>query len=216
MGDPAERRQRRGLRCHVAAIDASEIRIVGGLRISAPNRMFVELASFLPLVDLVVLGDWMVRQRLTSVADLVEYCRTSPDQHARLAREAATYVRERVDSPMESRLRMLLVLAGLPEPQVNRQVRDAGGTVVLRLDLSYPGVRVAVEYDGRQHLELVDQWERDVERRDDLDGWRVVTVTSKGIYREPEKTLLRVWRALHERGFRPLPPLKDDWRPHFR
>jgi very-short-patch-repair endonuclease len=178
--------------------------------------MFVELASCLPLVELVVVGDWLVRRQHTTPEQLVDHCGASTDQHAGHARTAASYVRSRVDSPMESRLRMLLVLAGLPEPEVNRKVRDDTGTVVLRLDLSYAAVRVAVEYDGRQHLELVDQWERDVERRDDLDGWRVVTVTSKGIYREPEKTLLRVWRALHERGFRPLPPLRNDWRPHFR
>lgn len=216
VADPSDRRQRRGLKCHVAALAAADVRAVAGLRVSAPDRMFVELASFLALVDLVVVGDWLVRRDHTTPERLRDYCRASTDQHAGHARTAASYVRARVDSPMETRLRMLLVLAGLPEPEVNRKVRDDGGTVVLRLDLSYPGVRVAVEYDGRQHLELVDQWERDVERRDDLDGWRVVTVTSKGIYREPEKTLQRVWRALHERGFRPLPPLRDDWRPHFR
>jgi len=213
-----DRRQRRGLTCHVAALDAADVQVVRGLRISSPERMFVELATALDLVDLVVVGDWLVgdKQRLTTPEQLISYCATSKLPHARRAREAAAYVRPRVDSPMETRLRMLIVLAGLPEPEVNRKVRDELGTVVARLDLSYPGVRVAVEYDGRQHLELLDQWERDVERRDDLEGWRVVTVTSKGIYREPDKTVQRVWRALKERGFRPLPLPTDGWRPHFR
>jgi very-short-patch-repair endonuclease len=215
VGQPSDRRQRRGLRCHVATLAAADVRVVAGLRVSAPERMFVELAEYLSLVDLVVLGDWLVKNRFTTPEELVSYCRAGTDRHAKHAREAASFVRQRVDSPMETRLRMLLVLAGFPEPEVNRKVRDENGTVVLRLDLSYPGVKVAVEYDGRQHLELVDQWERDVERRDDLDGWRVVTVTSKGIHREPELTLRRVARALEERGFRPLPRLRDDWRPHF-
>lgn len=212
----SDRRHRQGLRCHLAALADSEIRIVRGLRISSPERVFVELTPFLPLVDLVVLGDWLVRKDFTTPTRLVEYCTRSTERHAVQARKAAAFVRERVDSPMETRLRMLLVLAGLPEPEVNRKVRDDHGNIVLRLDLCYPGVRVAVEYDGRQHLELVDQWERDVERRDDLEGWRVVTVTSKGIYREPERTLRRVWQALEERGYRPMPRIKDDWRPHFR
>jgi very-short-patch-repair endonuclease len=118
---------------------------------------------------------------------------------------------------METRLRMLLVLAGLPEPQVNLRLRDEHGTVFLRLDLAYPEVRVAVEYDGRQHAERAEQWQRDLDRREDLDAdrWRLIVVTSKGIYREPERTLQRVWSALAERGYRPLPPIGDGWRPHF-
>jgi very-short-patch-repair endonuclease len=216
VADSSDRRQRRGLRCHVAALTAEETHVVRGLRISAPHRMFLELAGWLPLVDLVVVGDWLVQRELTSPELLLDYCTKATDAYAKAAREAAAYVRRKVDSPMETRLRMLLVLAGLPEPEINRQLRDDHGNIVLRLDLCYPGVRVAIEYDGRQHLELLDQWERDVERRDDLHGWRVVTVTSKGIYREPEKTLRRVLDALAERGYRPLPRLKDDWRPHFR
>ena len=38
---------------------------------------------------------------------------------AKLARRAARFVRDGVDSAMETRLRMLLVLAGLPAPEVN-------------------------------------------------------------------------------------------------
>jgi very-short-patch-repair endonuclease len=210
-----DRRHRHGLRCHVAAIAAEQVEVVDGIRISAPLQMFVELASALPLVELVVVGDWLVRHGWTSCQQLVEFCTTTHQRHAKRARQAASHVRERVDSPMETRLRMLLVLAGLPEPQVNLRIRGEDGAVLLRFDLSYPRLKVAVEYDGRHHLEDPAQWERDVERRDDTDGWRVVTVTSKGIYREPERTIARVARALRERGLRPAPALRDDWRAHF-
>jgi len=47
-------------------------------------------------------------------------------------------VRIGVDSPLETRLRLLIVLAGLPEPKVNHQLRDQHGDVVMRFDLSYP------------------------------------------------------------------------------
>jgi very-short-patch-repair endonuclease len=215
---PEDRRQRHGLRCHIAALAASEISVVRGVRISAPARMFVELASLLSLVDLVVVGDWLVRNGHLGCEELVEYCITSHDRYAEHARVAAAYVRPDVDSPMETRLRMLLVLAGLPEPEVNLEIRDEDGVVTMRLDLAYRRVRLAVEYDGRHHLEDVGQWERDPERRDDLEqtGWRVLVVTSKGIYREPEVTVQRVWRALRSRGHRPLRPPTDGWRPHVR
>ena len=212
---PEDRRHRHGLRCHVAAIAAEQIEVIDGIRLSAPHQMFLELASQLSLVELVVVGDWLVRHGWTTCADLVEFCDSTHQRYAKRARAAAAYVRPRVDSPMETRLRMLLVLAGLPEPQVNLKIRHEDGGILLRFDLCYPEVKVAVEYDGRQHVETLEQWERDVERRDDTDGWRVVTVTSKGIYKEPARTIARVERALVERGWRGRLRLRDDWRPYF-
>jgi very-short-patch-repair endonuclease len=212
-----DRRFRPEIRCHLAALGEEEVRVVGRLRLSAPERMFVELAGLLDLVELVVVGDWLVKHRHLSPTSLTTYCSSSQDRHARRARVAAAYVRDRVDSPMESRLRMLIVLAGLPEPVVNLEVRDDHGVARMRLDLSYPRWKVAVEYDGRQHVEVVHQWERDIDRREDLDrgDWRLVVVTSRGIYREPQRTVERVWRALVDRGWTGLTAPTDGWRPHF-
>jgi hypothetical protein len=80
---------------------------------------------------------------------------------------------------METRLRMLIVLAGLPEPQVNLTLRAGDGTPLRRYDLCWPEVRVIVEYDGRHHVEREEQWEADLDRReaDDDDGWRTLIVT---------------------------------------
>jgi len=135
---------------------------------------------------------------------------------ATLARQAAVYVRERVDSPMETRLRMLLVLAGLPEPEVNVLVGD--GVAFRKYDLSYRRSKTIVEYDGRQHAERIEQWESDLERREaiDDDEWRILVVISSGIYRSPGKTLERIHRVLL-RGGEPGTPrtLSDAWRLHF-
>lgn len=214
---PSDRRNRRGVRSHVATLAAGDIGVVAGLRVTAPARMFLELASSLSLVDLVVVGDWVVRHQALTPEDLVAYCRSSRERHARKARRAAAYVRAGVDSPMETRLRMLLVLAGLPEPEVNRALRDEFGEVVMRLDLSWPQVKLAVEYDGRHHAEDLRQWERDGQRRELLgdEEWRLITVRSDGIFRTPEETLRRVHRALVQRGWGSVPPLRDDWRPFF-
>jgi very-short-patch-repair endonuclease len=113
---------------------------------------------------------------------------------------------------------MLLVLAGLPEPEVNREVLDGHGNVIMRLDLAYPGVRVAVEYDGRQHAEDERQWNRDLGRREDLDDadWRILVVTRRGVLIEPSRTIERVFRLLRTRGMPGLPLRpSDDWRLHF-
>ncbi|MGH7911716.1 MAG: endonuclease domain-containing protein [Candidatus Dormibacteraceae bacterium] len=54
---------------------------------------------------------------------------------------------------MESRLRMLLVLGGLPRPEAQVELFDASGRFVARVDLFYPEPGVAVEYDGANHRE---------------------------------------------------------------
>lgn len=213
---PAQRRVRAGIRCHVDA-GMRSVRH-DGVPISEYHRMFVELAELLMLVDLVVVGDNLVRRGLVTEESLRAAASTSRLPGARRAAEAAAYVRARVDSPMESRLRMLLVLAGLPDPEVNRLIRSADGEPLRRYDLSWPAVRVVVEYDGRHHIDRVEQWEDDLDRREaiDDDGWRILVVTARGIYREPGRTVLRVWRVLHRRGQIGVPPRPgEDWRPHF-
>lgn len=57
----------------------------------------------------------------------------------------------RAGSPMETRLRLLLVYAGL-RPEVRFVVRDRTGKI--HFDLAFPEAKLAIEYDGRGHLEL--------------------------------------------------------------
>lgn len=174
-----DRRATAGLCCHLAA-RSSQVVVVDGMRISSARQMFVELAGLLTLVDLVVVGDNLVRRGFVTPEGLVEFCRNSGHRSAGAASRAAAHVRDRVDSPMETRLRMLLVLAGLPEPEVNLTIHDVSGAPLRRYDLSYPSIKVIVEYDGRQHVEREDNWESDLDRREDIDdeGWRILVVTS--------------------------------------
>jgi hypothetical protein len=213
---PDDRRRRVGVRCHVAALGSGDVEVLAGVRVTAPHRLFLDLAECLGLVDLVVLGDWLVGRGLATPESLTAYCAGASCRGACAARRAAAYVRARVDSPMETRLRLLLVLAGLPEPEVNRELRDPRGFLLARLDLSWRGLRIAVEYDGRHHHTSTAQWERDVERRNDLtaSGWLLITVTSAGIYRDPGDTLRRVHEALVRRGGSRT-RLRDGWRAHF-
>ncbi|HYO38398.1 MAG TPA: DUF559 domain-containing protein [Nocardioidaceae bacterium] len=212
-----DRRRRRDVTCHLAP-PGTRVLTVHGTRVPLPAQVLVELAAQLPLVDLVVVGDAVVRKGWYSPDDLVAFCAGSSHPHAGRALDAARHVRAKVDSPMETRLRMLLVLAGLLEPQVNLEIRNELGDVRLRFDLSYPEVRVAVEYDGRQHAESTAQHNRDLERREEIDNreWRIVVVTADGIYRNPEHTLKRVAGVLRDRGLAGVPPRFDErWRAHF-
>ena len=116
---------------HVSVRDA-----LRGLRCAAPLATSGQPASMFGLVDLVVVGDHLVRLRRTTVEELQVFCAGLRGSGAALARRAASYVRTGVDSPMETRLRMLLVLAGIPEPRVNLTLREVDGKPVRRFDLS--------------------------------------------------------------------------------
>lgn len=73
----------------------------------------------LELDDLVVLGDAVVRRR-PGTDDLRRALTRAPRLVGRARLESAlTLVRTRVDSPQETRTRLLLVRAGLPEPEVD-------------------------------------------------------------------------------------------------
>lgn len=216
--DEKDRRRRTGMRCHVAPWP-TRVGRYKGIPVSMPIPMFIQLASMLSLVDLVVVGDALVRRKAFTPQQLVAACRASEDPYAGAALRAAELVRSGVDSPMETRLRLLIVLAGLPEPEVNVEVRDENGRVLRRFDLCYPALRLIVEYDGRQHAEDPDQYDdSDIVRREYLDEqrWRIIVVTAKGIYQRPEETLLRVRKALRDCGAKGLPSrFDDDWRVHF-
>ena len=209
-----DRRNRRGVRSHLAPASGSTTRL-SGIRISTPAQLFTEMATLLGLVDLVVLGDDMVRRKLVTPEKLVRAAAEYTGNHARKARRAAGLVRDEVDSPMETRLRMLLVLAGLPEPKVNHKIYE-NGRLLYRFDLCYPGLQLAVEYDGRQHRDD-DQWDDDIDRDDWLDhhDWMIVKVFSRGVYREPAKTIERVRHAILARGGRVPRRLSEEWRLHF-
>ncbi len=120
--------------------------------------------------------------------------------------------------PLETRLRLLLVLAGLPEPRVNLILRARDGSWRRRYDLAYEELCLILEYDGRQHANDTQQWLTDIFRREELDQmhWRLIVVTAEGIYADPLQTLVRVREALLERGARHIRgTFKPEWRVHF-
>ncbi|WP_432885786.1 hypothetical protein ACQPYH_02155 [Kribbella sp. CA-245084] len=121
----------------------------------------------------------------------------------RLAREAAALVRSGVDSPMESRLRLLLILNGLPEPRIGYVVNDSAGGWLATPDLSYPELRFAIEYDGQHHLVDARQWRQDIRRRENLEreGWLVRVITSYDLLHAPGTVVARISQDLHTRRY---------------
>ncbi|MEF3402507.1 hypothetical protein [Agromyces sp. CCNWLW203] len=179
---------------------------VAGLRgrlMTAPADAWCELAGVLSLDDLIAAGDRLLglpRPLATAAevdAAIARHGRRRGVTRLRLAR---AQMRPNVYSRRETFMRLLLVRAGLPEPEPN-------GVIVLRSgrrtrgDLVFRAYRVLVEYDGEQHLLDTEQWATDVSRLNDLaeDDWRVIRITKRMPRAE---VVARAERALRDRGWR--------------
>lgn len=185
------------------------------LAVTSPIDTFLDLATCLNLLDLVVLGDSLVRRGRITPAALVTGTPSSGRGMA-LARRAAGLVRTGVDSPMETRCRMLRVLAGLPELETDIRFHDDQGNLLRRLDAGDRATRTAAEYDGRHHIVREEQWEADLGRREEFEDreWRIITLVSKDIYQTPASTVERLARIFRARGI-PVGRLTDEWRRYF-
>lgn len=155
---------------------------IGDMRVEALPDAFVHLATMLSLEELVAAGDWIVSSKrpgalqIEMLSDAVR--RFAGARGIDRARHALALVRTGSESPRESLVRLLIVFRGLPEPTLQHEVFDAFGTFVARLDLSWPPLRLAVEYDGEQHVDDPAQVARDVVRLKALRelGWEIIQI----------------------------------------
>lgn len=198
-GVVVHRRKRPALRTLISEIPST-----------TPAQTFVESARHLSLVDRVIAGDWLVHRRKVTLAGLQRFVDTVHDHGVRRARRAMVLVRERVESPRETVLRLMIVFARLPEPEPNVPLGDEWGFVG-RPDLVYRPYRVIVEYDGAYHFKDREQRHRDIKRREALEalGWRVIVITAESM-RQPRDVVWRIYRALRDRGYDGPPPVFND------
>ncbi len=101
-----------------------------------------------------------------------------------------------MDSPQETLLRVALVDAGIPEPQVQVAVRTAAG--VRHADLGWPEQRVLLEYQGDEHRSSRRRWLEDLTRVQLLEdaGYRVILVGSADLDDGAGALAARIRRAL--------------------
>lgn len=114
-------------------------------------------------------------------------------------RAALERSRESVESPKESETRLMLVDAGLPEPVVQFEERE-NGRLIARIDLAYPELKIAIEYEGDGHRTDKAQWRRDIARQRELEsrGWIVVRLTQDDL-QHPAGVLHSIRAALAAR-----------------
>ena len=97
---------------------------------------------------------------------------------------------------METRLRLLLIFARLPRPQVQVPLYDGSGQFVGRPDLYYPQQRLALEYDGATHRESLAADNRRQNRLINA-GYRLLRFSAADVLSAPHSVLFLVKQALH-------------------
>lgn len=96
---------------------------------------------------------------------------------------------------METRLRLLLLLAGLPKPSVQPTLRDGLGTFAARPDIYYPGHRLVIEYDGARHKDTIAADNRRQNRLLEA-GYRMLRFTAGDVLGNPAGVVALVRRAI--------------------
>ena len=99
-------------------------------------------------------------------------------------------------SPMETRLRLLIIGAGLPPPCVQWVVQDVATRTVFWLDLAWPELKIGIEYEGEPHTER-GRVLRDIARHTRLVdlGWRIYRYPKLDMYGEPGRIVAELTRA---------------------
>lgn len=206
---PRRLRRSRGVRGHQVVPDHVHTRRDPrtGLLLADPATTWAMLASVLTdPYDLVAAGDaavreWRVAEPLATIADLQAAVRVGRRVGIVRMRTALPLIRPRSASRPETRCRLTIVDAGLPEPSLNYDVY-ADGEKIACVDLAYPHLRIAIEYEGEHHLLDPQQWARDIERYERLvaAGWHVIRVTKGELFDEPAKLVRRVRFAIAARS----------------
>ena len=200
---------------HRMKLYEDEITTVHGIPVTTPERTWLDMAEMLSVDELVALGDNCVR---VPRADLEgrdrPHCAISDlqrmiDRHKgkrgiRKAKEAIKLIRVGSDSPQESLLRLAIVRAGLPEPELNVPIIDDAGTRHHQPDLSYRKYKIGIEYEGEQHGDEL-QVVRDIARSEKYGalGWTEVRISKRHMYDDAKAAVVKVRAALLQAGWRP-------------
>ncbi len=195
-------RQRSGYRLHRMVLDDSEVADLAGLRVSSIRRTLEDLALLVDREEFVSVLDAMLQRRLLAESELPELRgRVDARRYGRRARDWWVRIDGRAESPLETRLRLLLGDAGLlPEESQWPVYEPRTGRFVARLDFAWPSARVAVEADGVGPHGAPEALYRDRDRQNALVrlGWEVLRFTWRDVVAAPRRLTAIVAAALRD------------------
>jgi len=195
---------KRGMHIRRTTIELAEgepwetIRLATPLRTALDILCNTKLRRSLPRT--VGLLDVLLREEFFERDELDALLQARHDRGIIRARRCLQLADPRAESIPESEVRVWLVLGGL-EPELQINVHNADGRFLGRLDLGFPEVKLAVEYDGKWHDDP-EQQRHDALRRGrmEADGWEFIVVTQEWLREDPRGMVDAIREALQRRS----------------
>ena len=169
---------------------------VRGFRTTTIEQALFDLTRCLRLPDTVAAIDQALHRKLTSAGELALAATENAGRPGCAAFKRALELSDAAaESPMESRLRVLLARARLPRPESQVDLFDSTGGFLGRVDLYYRSAKLAVEYDGDVHR---SQLVKDTRRQNLLlgAGYRLLRFTASDLRDHPATVVGQVRTAL--------------------
>lgn len=205
--------RRKGVVGHRSHLAPAKIVMLQGIPVTSMPRTLLDLAGTgnLSCDDLVVIADDLAcehpryQHRRTAALpfrELLLYA--GQKRHAAglpLLRSALALGSVGVNSPPETRLRLLFGRSDLPRFEPNYVLLDTLG-LPLWVDLACPEYRLAVEYDGGHHLTPAQQQSDALRNERSADaGWRQLVINRLDVRNGQDWVLARVRQALRAQGW---------------
>ena len=183
---------------HSIDLPADRCAMNESLVLTTPARTWVDCPALLPAEHLLAMGDWALARGLLTLDEIKAIVTWARGRRGVVrAREVLPWIRTGVESAQESRLRWHIVADHLPEPEINPEIVLPGRRLV-RLDLAYRGLRIALEFDGEWHFHTQ---EHDAQRRRELmdAGWKLIVATKED-FLHPSGVLTMIRAGIAERS----------------
>jgi very-short-patch-repair endonuclease len=182
----------RGIRVRRALLSDAEVVRLRGFRATSILRTIADISAAVSLTEAVVVADAALHSRLVTLDELNTWASTQAGRPGiGRVRSVISLADPKAESQMESRLRMLLFLGGLPRPKSQVSIYDSAGRFVGRPDLYYEASRLGVEYDGGTHRNSLVE---DNHRQNNLlgAGVRLLRFTAADVLQDPAAVVQHV------------------------
>jgi very-short-patch-repair endonuclease len=185
---------------HRRVLEAEDVVRREAFHLTSPSRTWRDLAGVLEHAALLAVTDQFLRLGC-AVHELERELRRQPTgRGVARARTVLPLGDRRAESPMESVLRWLVLSNDLPAPDLQLDLRTAGGRFIGRADLAWPEAKVLVEFDGDLHRDR-DVFVHDLRRQNQLiaEGWTVLRFSSADVLGRPDEVIAQIRAALAAR-----------------
>jgi very-short-patch-repair endonuclease len=186
-----------GIQVHPSSLGCDDAVLVDGLWCTPAARTACDVVRLTRPIDGLATLDAALRSARCTPEELAlaTQAQAGLRQVIRL-RELIQHADARAESPMESRMRWRFLDGGLPAPDLQVRVGDAGE--VRYLDTGWSDRLVGAEFDGLEAHMTAEQLQEDRRRHNWLTDrrWKLLHFTGTDVYRRPAEMIATTASAL--------------------